>query len=228
MPVPDILLRARSLGIPWERILMQEIRAEETLRRYLVDVEADWPLWSALAILPFSFLQAWRVREHVAELACAAQGFRGGNALRQLRFLFRRLVGSETHAASASLAEHLWFAYQRVLLLQRVARAAGATSGSMQERLALVCARAGCSHDDAQWAVCREASPRPGHCLDEAMRKARDEGFQIPRAASEVKAFRRLRTAARESAHRLRRRTSLPTPSRDRALVPHPVPADVI
>ena len=208
---------------------MEEIRAEETLRRYLDDVEADWPLWSAVTILPFSFLQTWRVRERVVDLACQAQGSLGASALRQLRFLFRRLAGGPaTRSASASLAEHLWFAYQRVLLLQRVARVAAKSRGLMQERLAFVCERARCSHDDAQWAVCREESPRRGHCLDESIQKAREEGFQIPRAVSAAKAFRCLRTAARTSAHRLQRRTALPAPTRDRAEVPHPVPADVL
>ena len=228
-PAPEILLRARALGIPWERILLQEIRAEEALRRYLEDVEADWPLWSALTVLPITFLQTWRVRERVLELAYQAQGSLGGSALRQLRFLFRRLTrGPGTRSASVSLAEHVWFAYQRVLLLQRVARAAARSRGPIEERLAFICDRARCSHDDAQWALCREESPRRGHCLDDAIQKARDEGFQIPRAASGPKAFRWLRSAARDSAHRLRRRTSLPNPVRDRAVVPHPVPADVL
>lgn len=44
---------AEALGIPWEKILAEEILTEGTLRRYLPESD-DLPLWRAISILPNS------------------------------------------------------------------------------------------------------------------------------------------------------------------------------
>src|SRR5690349_1822333 len=56
-PVGDrsLVERAEALGIPWGRILGEEIRAEQALRRYISDLDA-FPLVAPLAVLSFSFL----------------------------------------------------------------------------------------------------------------------------------------------------------------------------
>jgi hypothetical protein len=46
---------------------------------------------------------------------------------------------------------------------------------------------------DARRALTRADSSRRGHRLDDAMRRTRDEGFELPVGSSEVAAFRRLR-----------------------------------
>jgi hypothetical protein len=204
----DLLTRARALAIPWERLLLEEIKAEEMLRRFLADVEVEWPLWSALRILPLSFLTSWRLRDRIRLLSCQARGIDRGGALRQLRLIFAFLSGKLATARSeAPIVEHLWFAHQRVLLLQRVSRAAARSRGATADRLAFVRAKTGCHFDDAVWAICREDAPGRGHRLDAAMRKAREEGFQIPRESTEAKAFRRLRSIARSAPARRRTRT---------------------
>src|SRR5262249_25237710 len=91
--------------------------------------------------------------------------------------------------------------------------------GTDPERLAFICSQTQCSYDDAVWALCLEESPKPGHRLDESVRKVRQEGFQIPRATSEAKAFARLRRVAlastEPSARRpRRRRASVSLPQR--------------
>lgn len=225
---PDVQRRARELGIPWERILREEIKAEETLRRYLADTEKDWPVWSAMAVLPLSFLHSWRLRDRIQALACQARAAAAPAALRQLRQIFQRLTGKSSPAAAA-LAEHLWFAYERVLLLQRVSRAAVRSRGSTPERLAFVCSRTGCCFDDAAWAVCQEESPQRGYRLDAAVRKAREEGFQIPRAGSEARAFSELRGIVRSSPHLARRRHARRA-AHDVSRVPRPLalPVDAV
>ena len=224
---PELLRRAQELGIPWERILLDEIKSEQTLRRYLADVEADFPLWSTLSVLSFSFLQSWRVRDRIQALACQARGASAREAVRQLRLVFQRLTGKAARD-QASFAEHLWFAYQRVLLLQRVSRAAARSHGTTAERLASICSRTGCCFDDAAWAVCQEDLPRRGHRLDAAIRKTREEGFQVPRASSEANAFAELRNIVRTSPHLTRRQAS-PRRSQASSSVPqrlaHPVEA---
>src|SRR5262249_2726448 len=46
---------------------------------------------------------------------------------------------------------------------------------------------------DAGWAVDRSSSRRRSHRLDDAMRRAREEGFELPVAQSELIAFTRLK-----------------------------------
>ena len=223
---PELLDRAEALGIPWERIVRDEIRAEEALRRYLADLDT-FPLAAGLTVLSFTFLQSWRVRDRIQALAGEARGISARSAVRQLRAIFRRLAGGAPREREA-FAEHLWFAYQRVLLLQRACRAAAASRGPLPERARLVSKRTRCGFDDAAWALCHEGSRRNGHRLDAAIRKVRDEGFQIPRAETEARAFARLRAILR-TAGRLERRRA---PSRSRAAACAParvsLPADAI
>ncbi len=187
----ELLRRAEALSIPWERLLREEIQAEQILRRNAESVET-MPLATSLSLLPTSFLKSWRVRDRIQSLSCEARGAGFRSAVRELRLAYRALIGQASPFREA-FAGHLWLAYQRVLLLQRVSRAARKCSGANAERMASICARTRCSFDDAAWALCLEGSPRAGHRLDAAIRKAREEGFQIPRAATEARAFAKLR-----------------------------------
>jgi hypothetical protein len=226
-PRPRILDRAEALGIPWERILGEEIRAEQALRRYLADLES-FPLVAPMTVLSFSFLQSWRVRDRVQALAVAARGISARAAVRQLRAVFQRLGGRVPREREA-FAEHLWFAYQRVLLLQRACRAAVRSRGTLAERAASVCERASCGYDDAAWALCHEASRRNGHRLDASIRRARDEGFQIPHAETEARAFAQLRAILRTAGRLDRRRRAGRKPRASSAAAPRvPLPADAV
>jgi len=196
----DVLRRAEALGIPWQRILADEILAEQSLRRVAPDASAELPLSAATSALPLSFLRSWRVRDRIHNLSCEARSACSPAAIRELRVVSRRLIGAREREGRA-LATHFWFAYQRVLLLGRVCRAAARCHGATAERIAEVCASARCGFDDAAWAVCLEESPRPGHRLDAAVRKVRDEGFLIPRERTEARSFAALRKAVRRSPH---------------------------
>jgi hypothetical protein len=198
----ELLARARALGIPWERLLRNEIDAESTIRAFFVEVDGAWPLWAALAALPFCPLQSWRVRDRLEALSTEARSVGCPSAARQLRAVFRHLCGKASGSASApALARHLWFAYQRVLVLQHIGRIAHRSRGSLDERIACVSEKAGCCRADAEWAVRREGRAGKSHLLDDAMRKAREEGFEIPHQSTEAHAFRRLRSVARSSPH---------------------------
>jgi len=200
----ELLRRAEALEIPWRRILQDEIQAEQAQRRHASDVAA-MPLAMRMAVLSHALLTSWRVRDEIQALSTAARATFLPGPVRQLRQVFRRLVGKpEGH--TAALAAHLWLAHERVLLLQRVCRAARRCRGTTAERMASICAATRCSFDDAAWALCGESAARRGHALDASIAKAREEGFQIPRAASEARAFADLRRIARASgAHRPRR-----------------------
>lgn len=201
--VEDLLREASDLGIPWQRIVADEIRAERALRLSLADVTDDWPLWPALWILPLSLLHSWRVRDRIHQISWKASRDRCENSARQLRALHAHLLGRANGRASEAtlLARHLWFGYQRVLALARISRAAEKTRGDFETRIASLQMKTGCSNADAGWAVCRAGSAGRGHRLDDAMRRAREEGFELPLDRSEVEAFRRLRAFVASSAH---------------------------
>jgi hypothetical protein len=223
----EILRQAEALEIPWERILLDEIQAEQTLRRYAED-GVEMPFALKLSILPVSFFSAWRLRDEIQALSCAARGAGLRSAIGQLRLVFRRLVG-ESDPGKAALVGHLHFAYQRVLLLQRVCRIARRSRGTTAERMAFVCSTARCGFDDAAWALCREDSARPGHRLDAAVQKVRAEGFRIPRASTEARSFAELRRIVRASPRPVRR-PRRPAQPQDAASLPHRVglPADAV
>jgi len=202
----EIFACAEALGIPWRRILLGEIEAEQRLRRYVGEVGREGPLPEASTVLSFSVLRSWRVRDEIETLACQTRSAVRG-AERRLRLVFRHLIGKEKRDPAA-LGQHFWFAYQRVLLLQRVRRAAARSRGTMPERLAEVCARARCSFDDAAWAICQEDSPGRGQRLEAAVRKVREEGFLVPRATTEARSLAELRRIALTSPHVRRQRPS--------------------
>ena len=167
-------------------------------------MEAECSLDSALAILSLCALRSWRVRDQVETLACQARTSVRG-ALRGLRGFFRQLVG-QSGPDPAALARHCRFAYQRILLLQRVRRAAARSRGTAAERLAFVCSSARCAFEDAAWALREEDSPRLGRRLEAAVRKVRNEGFLVPRAQTEARALAGLRRIVFESSRRVARR----------------------
>ena len=190
-PDEDVLRCAEILAIPWKRVLLEEIAAEEKLRRYFRDVDEEGPLESSFAVLGLDALRSWRVRNRVERLAYAARaGVRG--ALRSVRAFARHLAG-EAGPEPAALAWHCRFAYERILLLQRARRAAARSRGTTAERLAFVCSTARCSFEDAAWALREEDAPRRGHRLDAAIRKVREEGFLVPRARNEARSLFELR-----------------------------------
>lgn len=202
-----LLAQASALSIPWERILAEEIRAERSLREYLAESE-ECPLRSAYWILPRSLLQSFRVRDLIAALSWDASMKGGREAARQLRSLQEHLSGKSNghhrngngNGNGAAMARHLWFGYHRVLALQRICRAARKSHGDYETRIASICGKAGCAPDDADWAIRREVSPESGQVLDDAMRQAREEGFELPTAESEVRAFRKLQRFVKASA----------------------------
>jgi hypothetical protein len=215
---PGILRRAEALAIPWQRILLAEIEAEESLRRYLADVEEEWALESALAILPLTFFDSWRIRNRIQRLSVEARGRAPREARRRLRLVSRRLL-AETGANRPDFLEHLRFAYDRVLLLQRVCRAAARSRGTPEERLAWVCSRTRCCYDDAAWAIAHEDSPRSGPRLEAAVQRVREEGFRIPRAETAARSLAELRSLVHGGPRRVRRssfRPAVATPQRVR------------
>jgi len=203
----ELLRCAESLGIPWKRILLGEIESEQRLRRYLSDIDHDCPLASVLRILSFSSFRSWRTRDRIESLACQARGGSVRSAVRQLRAVFRGLIG-KGERDQVAFAQHLWFAYQRVLLLQRVRRTAAKSRGTMAERLAFICSRARCGYDDAAWSILQEDSPRRGDRFEAAVRKVREEGFLIPRAETEARSLAELRRILRSLPLSGRRRRS--------------------
>jgi hypothetical protein len=191
----DLLRQASALGIPWERILSEEIRAERTLQLSLSDVNEDWPLWPAFWILPLSLLDSWRVRDRIHRLAWRASRDGCDTAASQLRALHAHLLGKGNGRGSdgSLMAKHLWFGYQRVRVLLRISRAAEKVCRDRPDPVECLSEETGCSAADARWALDRARSSWRGHCLDDAMHRARDEGFELPADRNEVRAFRRLR-----------------------------------
>jgi hypothetical protein len=202
----EILQCADTLGIPWKRILLGEIEAEQKLRGHLRDVGVDLPLESALTILSYAALKSWRVRDRIETLTWQARtSVRGAG--KGLRSFFRHLTG-KTVSDSEALALHCRFAYQRILLLQRVRRAAARSRGTTAERLAFVCSTARCAFEDAAWALREEDRPRRGRRLEAAIRKVRDEGFLVPRAHTEARSLAELRRIVLASSRSDRRVSS--------------------
>jgi hypothetical protein len=200
-PVPDIHAVAEALGIPWRRILESEIDSERSLRRSLAGAVAEEPLWRILCALPSSALDSWRVRERVNAMACEARSGRASAAARELLAVFDHLRGKgKNRGTSAGLmARHFWLAYQRVLELVGAARAAEKSRGNSAMRLKETVEASGCTAADAEWALERSASSRRDHRVDDAVRRARSEGFEIPRAGTAFQSFVLLRKLARKS-----------------------------
>jgi hypothetical protein len=187
----SLLAQARDLGIPWERILRQEIRAEGTLRAYLPEVKGPWSLREAAWLLPSSLLQSWRVRARIERLAWEAFAEDSRSTRRELLLLSSHLCHRQRQNTPESIrAKHLWLAYGRVLTLMRISRAAEKCRRLGPRSLQSLRAKTGCSREDAEWAVARAGS---GRRLNDCMDRAREEGFEIPQAASEFDALALLR-----------------------------------
>ena len=139
--------------------------------------------------------------------------------VRGLREVFRRLAGRPEHDDRA-LATHLWLAHQRVLGLQRAPAARRAGAGRDFGAHGRDLRGDALQFDDAAWALGREAAPKPGHALDASIQKAREEGYQIPRAPTEARAFAELRRIVRHSPQGVARRR---TRRSDAAALPHRV-----
>lgn len=149
-----------------------------------------------------------------------------GDAIQQLKAVFSVLVG-ESDGDKVSVALHLWFAYQRILLLQRIRRAAAKSRGDTPERLAFICSTARCNYDDAVWALLEEDSPRRGHSLDAAVRKVREEGFQIPAAKTAARCVASLQRIVRSSPHLRRHRRARRSSETPLSIPPlEPVPGE--
>jgi hypothetical protein len=200
-PSPDVRAVAEALGIPWLRILESEIESERALRRLLGEAAADEPLWRILCALPSSALDSWRVRERVNALACEASAGRAPAAGRELKEVFDHLRGRRNGRRSSAdlMARHFWFAYQRVQELVRAAGAADKARGDHAWRLRRTAEVSGCSAPDALWALDRAESSGRGHRLDDALARARSEGFEIPRAGTPLQSFVLLRKLARKN-----------------------------
>jgi hypothetical protein len=189
----SLLAQGQGLGIPWERILRQEIRAERTLRSYLPDLKGPWSLREAVWLLPSSLLQSWRVRARIERLAWEAFAEGSQSARRELLFLSSHLRHRRQTTPESIRAKHLWLAYGRVLTLMKISRAAEKCRGLGPRSLESLRARTGCSQDDGEWAVARANAARRHHALNDCMDRARAEGFEIPHAASEFDALALLR-----------------------------------
>jgi hypothetical protein len=184
----ELLRRADTLGIPWRRLLAQEIEAEERLRTHLPD---EFSFTEALEILSAEAARSWRVRDQLETLAWQARASVKGAEKRLRGFVRTMCTGASDGRTEGRRFD---IAYRRILLLQRARRAA-ARSREMttEERLAFVCTTARCRFEDAEWALREECSPRRGRRMEAAVRKVRDEGFFVPRAASEARSLASLR-----------------------------------
>ena len=188
----DLLARAEALGIPWRRLLVQEIEAERKLRTYGCDVASAGAWEAALEILSAEAPRSWRVRDRLEALSWEKRASVGGSE-RKLR-LFMKSLCAASGSDPAAPVRQCGAAYRRILLLQRARRAAGRSRGmSMAERLAFVCTTARCRFEDAEWAIREDGSPRRGRRMEAAIRKVRDEGFFVPRAATEARSLSQLR-----------------------------------
>ncbi len=212
-PARGLIAVAEALGIPWERLLEGEIQAERTLRGFVGEPESDLPLWRYVSALPATALDSWRVRERLAVRIREARLTGSGAAVRCVREAVDELCGKHHWGESdrRALALHLSFALERVRELSRVARAAEKSRGSRGERLNRIFAKTGCTEADASWALERLEAPDRTHSIDDAVRRARAEGFEIPVEESEFHSFLALRRLARQrTAPRRRRESSAP------------------
>jgi hypothetical protein len=134
-------------------------------------------------------------------MACEARTGRAPVAARELKAVFDHLRGKgKSRGSSAGLmARHLWLAYQRVQELVGAARAAEKARGDHAMRLKTTVEASGCSAADAEWALERSSSSGRGHRVDDAVRRARSEGFEIPRAGTTFQSFVLLRKLARKN-----------------------------
>jgi hypothetical protein len=217
----DLIAVAEALGIPWERLLEGEIQAERTLRGVVGEAERDLPMWRVVLALPTTALDSWRVRERLTDRIREARLTGSGAAVRCVREAMDELCGKHRGGDSdrRALALHLSLALERVRELARAARAAEKSRGDRGERLARIVAKTGCTDSDAVWALERVEAPDRTHAIDDAVRRARAEGFEIPVEESEFHSFLALRRLARRIPRARRRRAEASPRSGAR---PHP------
>lgn len=208
----ELLARAEALGIPWRRILQEEIAAESLLQGFLDADVTNLPLWQAIGLLPNTLLQSWRVRARIGRASWEASANGSLEAVHELSDLHDHFRGRPRRGATSrsALDRHLCQAYERIRELQAAARAAERARGEDPARF--VCETAGCSLADAEWAVARASSAERTFALDDAVRHARDEGFEIPQGDTELDSFVRLKRLISRRARR-RRPSSRRSPS---------------
>jgi hypothetical protein len=211
-----LIRQAEALGIPWQRVLRREVFAEGMLQRFLGSEVQDLPLWRALSILPNSLFHSWRVRDLVDRLAWEASAQGSQEARREIVSLVNCLSGPRARRWTEEMAraKHYWFAYQRVLELQAVALAAERSGSCGEECVLEICESTGVVRRDAEWAVARRTAPERSHALDDAVARAREDGFEIPQAGTELQAFSRLRRFVLR--HKIFRRQGSRGPGRPR------------
>jgi hypothetical protein len=220
---------AEALGIPWKEILSREIQAESTLQRFLGTDMRDLPLWRVISILPNSLLHCWRARDLLDRVFWEASAEGSRAARREVTALVDCLTGRRSRRVRESmiLARHYWFAYNRVLELQALALAAEKCAAPPESRAVALHESTGAPRRDIAWAIARITSPDRSYVLDDAMARAREEGFEIPRASTEPEAFLRLRRFVTRHDFRPRRsrrvrRPTAPDETPEDELVPEP------
>jgi len=195
----QLLSEAEALGIPWRKILSDEILTEGTLRRYAGDPPAEIPLWRAVCILPNSLLQSWRVRALIDKLSWDASLDGSDEAARELKALQDHLCGPRGRREDPDMvmAKHLWFAYHRILELHDVRLAAAKSRGAETDRIRTLCSQTGCSRADAEWGIRRAGSASRAGPLEDGIARAREEGFDLPPAETDFQSFLLLRKLIR-------------------------------
>jgi hypothetical protein len=189
-----LIREAGRLGIPWQTILEAEIRAERLLGGLQEERDGDPPLETFLAVLPHTALESFRIRNLIERLFWKAQPGSGDGreARRELRTLGRWLLRGLPAPAAAAMAGHLLVAYRRVRELLAICRAAARARGATEGRVERVCSQTRCTAGDARWAIERaEGSRNPA--LEDCLRKAREEGFEIPAGRTAPETLLRLR-----------------------------------
>ena len=182
---------AEMLGIPWRRLLAQEIEAEQRLRTYLPDLPAECPLEAALEILSAEAARSWRVRDQLETLAWQARASVRG-ADKKMRAVLLG-IGGASESRAAAVGRRCGAAYGRILLLQRARRAAARRPRDHGGKARVRLLDGLLQLEDAAWALREGQVPRRGRRMEAAVRKVREEGFLTPRAASEARSLSQLR-----------------------------------
>ena len=222
----ELLGVADALGIPWRRLLESEIHAERELKRCLGDLNQEMPLWRILAALQMSVLDSWRIRERISALSWEARAGRNRKSgargvARSLKTLYEHLSGKQDRDAGEDLlGRHLEFAHRRILELQAAARAGEKSRGVYAARVRHVVEETGCLEDDARWSVDRALAPRGRTIVEDAMAKARAEGFEIPRGETDFRSWILLRRFVRAAASRRRSAAGRPQPRKPASRAP--------
>jgi hypothetical protein len=175
------------------------------------------PLWRILAALQMSVLDSWRIRERISALSWEARAGRSRKSgargvTRGLKTLYEHLSGKQDREAGVDLlGRHLEFAHRRILELQAAARAGEKSRGPHAARVRHVVEETGCLEDDARWSVDRALAARGRTVVEDAVAKARDEGFEIPRGETDFRSWMLLRRFVRAAARPSHSRRPAPT-----------------